>query len=50
MAQVARVVLKRAEEGVTLKSLDNLAKELIEIRKQNLLSWEEKLKVINELL
>lgn len=30
LAQVARVVLKRAEEGTTLKSLDNLAKELIE--------------------
>lgn len=30
LAQVAKVILKRAEEGTTLKSLDGLAKELIE--------------------
>lgn len=30
LAQVAKVVLARAEEGISLKTLDNIAKELIE--------------------
>lgn len=30
LAQVAKVVLSRAEEGITLKTLDNIARELIE--------------------